>query len=70
MMRLACQERLLPGETLAERWDNARRCGWEGIELHGPANYGLRERLAELRSGRRLGGRVLQRVYLDAVVHR
>ena len=50
MMRLSCQERLLPGETLAERWDNARRCGWEGIELHGPANYGLGERLAELRA--------------------
>ena len=48
MMRLSCQERLLPGETLAERWDNARRCGWEGIELHGPANYGLGERLAEI----------------------
>ena len=34
-MRLACQERLLPGETLAERWNNARRAGYDGIELHG-----------------------------------
>jgi sugar phosphate isomerase/epimerase len=50
MMTLSCQERLLPGQTLAERWENARRTGWDGIELHGFANYSLRERLAELRA--------------------
>ena len=49
MMRLACQERLLPGDTLLQRWDTARRTGYDGIELHGPPDYALRERLPELR---------------------
>jgi sugar phosphate isomerase/epimerase len=48
-MRLACQERLLPGETLAHRWDNARHAGYDGIELHGHPDFALRERLPELR---------------------
>jgi sugar phosphate isomerase/epimerase len=48
-MRLACQERLLPGDTVVERWDNARRAGYVGIELHGPPGFALRERLPELR---------------------
>lgn len=51
MMRLACQERLLPGDTLAERWDSAVRTGYAGIELHGFAEFALRERLPELRHG-------------------
>jgi len=49
MMRLSCQERLLPGDSLTERWDNARRAGYDGIELHGPPDFALRERLPELR---------------------
>ncbi len=49
MMRLSCQERLLPGDTLPERWDNGRRAGYDGIELHGPPDFALRDRLAELR---------------------
>ena len=32
-MRLSIQDRLLPGATLRERWDNARRYGFEAIEL-------------------------------------
>ena len=40
-MRLACQERLLPGDTVVERWDNARRAGYDGIELHGPPDFAL-----------------------------
>lgn len=32
-MRLSIQDRLLPGASLRERWDNARRYGFEGIEL-------------------------------------
>ena len=48
-MRLSCQERLLPGDTLTERWDNARHAGYDGIELHGPPDFALRERLPELR---------------------
>jgi len=55
MMRLSAQERLLPGRTLAERWDNARRAGYDGIELHGHADFALRERLPELRQGAAAG---------------
>ena len=32
-VRLSIQERLLPGASLRERWDNARRYGFEAIEL-------------------------------------
>jgi sugar phosphate isomerase/epimerase len=32
-VRLSIQDRLLPGESLRERWDNARRYGFEAIEL-------------------------------------
>lgn len=49
MLRLACQERLLPGETLSERWDSAQRSGYAGIELHGFPDFALRDRLPELR---------------------
>lgn len=49
-MRLSGQERLLPGDTLTERWNNARRAGYDGIELHGPPDYALRDRLPELRA--------------------
>jgi len=55
MMRLSCQERLLPGDTLPERWDNGRRAGYDGIELHGPPDFALRDRLAELRQATAAG---------------
>lgn len=55
MMRLSCQERLLPGGSLVERWDHARRAGYDGIELHGPPDFALRGRLAELRSAAATG---------------
>jgi sugar phosphate isomerase/epimerase len=47
-MRLACQERLLPGDTVLERWDSARRTGYDGIELHGLPDFALVDRLPEL----------------------
>lgn len=50
MMRLSCQERLLPGDTLLERWDAAQRAGFDGIELLGRGDFGLHRRLPELRS--------------------
>ncbi len=55
MMHLACQERLLPGDTLIERWDSARRAGYDGIELHGHPDFALRERLPELRQAAAAG---------------
>jgi sugar phosphate isomerase/epimerase len=32
-VRLSIQDRLLPGATLRDKWDNARRFGFEAIEL-------------------------------------
>ena len=49
MLRLACQEQLLPGDTLEAKWDFAVAHGFDGIELRGRGNLAFRERLAELR---------------------
>jgi sugar phosphate isomerase/epimerase len=54
-VRLACQEHLLPGATLTERWDAAQRCGFDGIELRGHGDFALRARLPELRAARNAG---------------
>jgi sugar phosphate isomerase/epimerase len=49
-MLLACQEHLLPGATLTERVAFSRRAGFDGIELRGHGDFGLRARLPELRA--------------------
>jgi sugar phosphate isomerase/epimerase len=49
VLRLACQEQLLPGATLQAKWDFAVTCGYDGIELRGQGAFALRERLPELR---------------------
>jgi sugar phosphate isomerase/epimerase len=54
-MKLACQEHLLPGETLIEKWDSARRAGFDGIELRGFGDHTFRERLPEIRQARKEG---------------
>jgi len=54
-MKIACQEQLLPGSTLTEKWDAALSFGFDAIELRGQGNHRLRERLPELRSARRSG---------------
>ncbi len=54
-MKLACQEHLLPGASLIEKWDNARRFGFEGIELRGHGDFVFRDRLPELRAARQAG---------------
>ena len=33
--RISCQEQLLPGTTLQEKWDFAQRAGFAAIELRG-----------------------------------
>ena len=33
MLKLACQEQLLPGDDLVAKFDFARRAGFDGIEL-------------------------------------
>ncbi|WP_219416766.1 sugar phosphate isomerase/epimerase family protein [Pseudonocardia nigra] len=54
-MKLACQEQLLPGATLQEKWDAAQHYGFDAIELRGKGDHRLRSRLPELRAALRDG---------------
>jgi sugar phosphate isomerase/epimerase len=54
-MRLTCQEQLLPGDTLQEKWDAAQAFGYDGIELRGQGEHRIRGRLPELHRARRDG---------------
>ena len=54
-MKLACQEQLLPGDTLEQKWAFCRRCGLDGIELMGRGDFAFRARLPELRAARAAG---------------
>lgn len=47
--RLSCQEQLLPGDTLQEKWDFAQRAGFGAIELRGKGDLAFEQRLPELR---------------------
>ncbi|WP_369207861.1 sugar phosphate isomerase/epimerase family protein [Streptomyces sp. PU-14G] len=49
MFRTACQEQLLPGATLQEKWEFAAAAGYDGIELRGKGDFHFRERLPALR---------------------
>jgi sugar phosphate isomerase/epimerase len=52
---LACQEQLLPGDTLIEKFTYATRLGFDAIELRGRGDFSFRERLPELRRARSEG---------------
>jgi sugar phosphate isomerase/epimerase len=41
MIRLAVQSRLVPGASLREKYDTARRYGFDGLELSGPVMIDL-----------------------------
>ncbi|WP_433729586.1 TIM barrel protein [Actinoplanes sp. CA-051413] len=49
MIKLSCQEQLLPGQTLQEKFEFARRAGYDAIELRGHGGFAFRDRLPELR---------------------
>ena len=49
-LHFSVQENLLPGETVMEKWDAARRMGFDGIELRGTDAADIRARLPELES--------------------
>jgi sugar phosphate isomerase/epimerase len=51
-MKIACQEQLLPGDGLQEKFELAQRFGFDAIELRGRGGFALRERLPELRKAR------------------
>ena len=54
-MRLACQEQLIPGETLEEKWELVSDAGFDGIELLGRGEGAFERRLPELRAARDAG---------------
>jgi sugar phosphate isomerase/epimerase len=55
MIKLACQEQLVPGESLVDKWKLLSGAGFDGIELLGRGEFTFRERLPELRAARDAG---------------
>ncbi|MCA1655938.1 MAG: sugar phosphate isomerase/epimerase [Pseudonocardiaceae bacterium] len=47
--KIACQEQLLPGASLAEKWEFAQSAGLDGIELRGQGDGAFEARLPSLR---------------------
>ncbi len=54
-MKLSCQEQLLPGTTLQEKFDFAVGAGFDGIELRARGGGHFASRLPELRAAARDG---------------
>lgn len=54
-MKLACQEHLIPGSDLGEKWHVAQTLGFEGIELRGHGDFAFQKRLPELKKAQREG---------------
>ncbi|HCA84030.1 MAG TPA: xylose isomerase [Streptomyces sp.] len=64
MLTTACQEQLLPGETLQQKWEFALSAGYDAIELRGKGDFHFRDRLPELRRAR-ADGVVMPTVCVD-----
>ena len=54
-MKLSCQEQLLPGDNLEEKWEFATGAGFDGIELRARGGGHFAARLPELRAAVRAG---------------
>jgi sugar phosphate isomerase/epimerase len=52
-VRLSCQEHLLPGDSILEKWEFALSAGFDGIELRGMRDW--RVRLDDLKDARKRG---------------
>ena len=52
-MRLACQEHILPGDDILEKWEFASEAGFDGIELRGTDDW--RGRLDGLKAAQEQG---------------
>jgi sugar phosphate isomerase/epimerase len=52
-VKLSCQEHLLPGESVLEKWEFAASAGFDGIELRGTPDW--RDRISDLRAARERG---------------
>ncbi|KIF78379.1 xylose isomerase [Streptomyces sp. 150FB] len=64
MLKTACQEQLLPGETLRDKWEFAQNAGFDGIELRAKGDLHFQSRLPELRRAH-AGGVVMPTVCVD-----
>ena len=64
MIKISCQEQLLPGATLPVKYEFAHRAGYDGIELRGRGDFAFQDRLPELRQAVR-DGVVLASVCVD-----
>ncbi|MFF7333655.1 TIM barrel protein [Streptomyces sp. NPDC008150] len=49
MLKTACQEQLLPGETLQQKWEFAQEVGYDAVELRAKGDLHFASRLPELR---------------------
>jgi sugar phosphate isomerase/epimerase len=56
-MNLACQEHIIPGDTVLDKWRTIQSLGFRGIELRGGGDDAFRARLPELREAVRHGAR-------------
>jgi sugar phosphate isomerase/epimerase len=54
-VKLSCQEQLLPGTSLEEKWEFATGAGFGGIELRARGDGHFAARLPELRAARKAG---------------
>jgi sugar phosphate isomerase/epimerase len=52
-VRLACQEHILPGDDILQKWEFAASAGFDGIELRGTDDWN--ERLNDLKAARERG---------------
>ena len=52
-MRLSCQEQLVPGDSIFEKWEFASSAGFDGIELQGRSDW--REQLDDLKAAQERG---------------
>jgi sugar phosphate isomerase/epimerase len=52
-VKLSCQEQLLPGDSILEKWEFAATAGFDGIELRGVRDW--RERIDDLKDAREQG---------------
>jgi sugar phosphate isomerase/epimerase len=63
-LQLACQEQLLPGDTLQEKWEHASVAGFDAIEVRGKGSGAFAARLDELTRAR-ADGVVITSVCVD-----
>jgi sugar phosphate isomerase/epimerase len=54
-VKLACQEHMIPGDTIVAKWKTIASLGYSGIELRGGGDAEFRARLPELKQAAKQG---------------